>query len=136
MSPACDILEARGEVVDRFGDKEANPGEYNNRHNATFRAVANMVRAVTIGYVVLGDKEHPDHTAHLNVGYAVDIAELDIKQDSMTRSTRQCHMCLLLPLSPGIFPARARALSSVLRRSEGRAFAAINLAANSQRGCS
>ena len=83
MCPACDVLEARGEDVDRFGDKEANPGEYNLRHNATLRAVANMVRAVAIGPVILGDKEHPDRTAHLNTGYAVDIAELDPDQDTL-----------------------------------------------------
>ncbi len=42
-----------------------------------------MVRAVAIGFVILGDKEHPDRKAHLNSGYAVDIAELDTDRDTL-----------------------------------------------------
>ena len=41
-------------------------------------------------------------------------------------------VCCSLSPPPGIFPAHARALSSALRRSEGSAFAVINLAANPQ----
>ena len=58
------------------------------------RAVANMVRAFTNRPVVLCDKEQlPNRTAHLNTGYAVDIAEPSSLTVTRTRSTRsRCHL--------------------------------------------
>ena len=54
-----DQLEAAGEVVDRLGDRLANSGSYNRRHNATVAAVRRMVAAAAVGPIVLGDKESP-----------------------------------------------------------------------------
>ena len=73
---ANDALERRGEQVDRKGDKQANGGEYNRRHNAVLRAGADMVRAGAVGAVVLGDKEKPELTSMLNEGHVLDFAEL------------------------------------------------------------
>ena len=76
-SAAHDALERAGELVDRKGDKLANGGEYNRRHNATLRAGADMVRAGAVGAIVLGDKEKPELTNMLNDGHVLDFAELD-----------------------------------------------------------
>ena len=73
---AFDALEARGETVDRKGDGLANGGEYNRRHNAVVRAIYDMVAAVAVGPVILGDKEDPSKTDMINVGHVIDVAEI------------------------------------------------------------
>ena len=75
-------LEEDGKQVDRKGDKLANGGEYNRRHNATLRAGTDMVRAGAVGAIVLGDKEKPELTNMLNNGHVLDFAELDGDPDS------------------------------------------------------
>ena len=55
----CDRLEAAGEPVDRKGDHQANTGEFNRRHNHGLRALHDMLAAVALGPLVLGDKEQP-----------------------------------------------------------------------------
>ena len=56
-SAACDAEERDGGVADRQGDNLANAGKYTRRHNACLRAIRDMIAAVAIGAVVLGDKE-------------------------------------------------------------------------------
>ena len=74
---AHDVLERSGEVVDRKGDKLANGGEYNRRHQAVLHAGVYMVRAGAIGAIVQGDKEKPELTNMLNEDHIVDFAEID-----------------------------------------------------------
>jgi hypothetical protein len=87
---AHDALEEDGKQVDRKGDKLANGGEYNRRHNATLRAGADMVRAGAVGAIVLGDKEKPELTNMLNNGHVLDFASstgiLTAEATSYTRS--------------------------------------------------
>ena len=68
--------------VDRLGDDLANAGEYSRRHNACLRAIRDMIAAVAIGPVVLGDKEDLARTAMLNEGHAVDCAEVGGDEDT------------------------------------------------------
>ena len=76
-----DAEEADGKSPDRRGDDMSNGGEYNRRHHAVMHAVLRkghqMVSAVAVGSVVLGDKEDPAKTSMLNEGCAVDCAELE-----------------------------------------------------------
>ena len=72
-----DAEEAAGKAVDRRGDDLSNGGEYNRRHHAVLRKGYQMISAVSVGSVVLGDKEDLEKTNMLNTGYAVDIAELE-----------------------------------------------------------
>jgi hypothetical protein len=74
---AYDAMEREGQTVDRKGDKLANGGEYNRRHNAVNRAAVKMVLAGAVGPVVLGDKTAPEQTAMLNDGHVLDFAEID-----------------------------------------------------------
>ena len=77
--PALDALEAEGHTVDRKGDNLQNSidsGQYTRRHHKGMNAVATMVRAVSIGSVVMGDKERPELTAELNSTHTLDVAEL------------------------------------------------------------
>ena len=54
-----------------------NSGEYNRRHHAVVRKGRDMVSAVAIGQVILGDKTDKEKTDILNTGCAVDLAELE-----------------------------------------------------------
>ena len=66
----------------RLGDDLANAGEYTRRHNACLRAIRDMVAAVAIGQLVLGDKEDAARTAFLNEGHVVDLAEIGGDDDT------------------------------------------------------
>ena len=81
-SAVCDAEERDGSVADRQGDDLANAGEYTRRHNACLRAIRDMIAAVAIGAVVLGDKEDLARTAMLNEGHAVDVAELGADEET------------------------------------------------------
>ena len=81
-SGVCDAAERSGGDTDRLGDDLANAGEYTRRHNACLYAIRNMIAAVAIGTVVLGDKEDLARTAMLNEGHAVDVAELGADEDT------------------------------------------------------
>ena len=70
------MLERRGQSTDRKGDKYANGGEYNRRHNANLNAVRDMMSAVAVGQIVQGDKEKPEKTRYLNEGHVIDLAEV------------------------------------------------------------
>ena len=72
-----DAEEARGDRVDRRGHDLSNSGEYNRRHHAVLRKGRDMVSAVAIGQVILGDKAEKEKTDILNTGCAVDLAELE-----------------------------------------------------------
>ena len=77
--PRLDVLEAEGHTVDRKGDNLQNnidTGQFTKRHNKGLHAVADMVRAVAVGSVVLGDKEKPELTEELNDTHTIDVAEL------------------------------------------------------------
>ena len=77
--PRLDALEAEGHTVDRKGDNLQNnidTGQFTKRHNKGLHAVADMVRAVAVGSVVLGDKEKPELTEELNDTHTIDVAEL------------------------------------------------------------
>ena len=79
VKPRLDALVAEGHAVDRKGDNIQNngdTGQYVLGHNKGSFAVANMVRAVAIGPVIMGDKEKPELTNELNNIHVVDIAEL------------------------------------------------------------
>jgi len=78
----CDAEERAGLAVDRLGDDLANAGEYSRRHNACLRAIRDMVAAVAIGQIVLGDKEDAARTAFLNEGHVVDVAEIGGDEDT------------------------------------------------------
>ena len=85
LSEATGIFDAEerdGMDVDRLGDGLANAGEYSRRHNACLRAIRDMIAAVAIGQVVLGDKEDAARTAFLNEGHVVDIAEIGGDEDT------------------------------------------------------
>jgi glycerol-3-phosphate dehydrogenase (NAD+) len=71
-----DAEEKAGKEVDRRGISLVNAGEYNRRHHGVVRAAYSMVSAVAVGKVVLGDKEKPELTDHINEGYVVDLAEV------------------------------------------------------------
>ena len=76
---SLDALEAEGHTVDRKGDNLQNnidTGQFTKRHNKGLQAVADMVRAVAVGSVVLGDKEKPELTEELNDTHTIDVAEL------------------------------------------------------------
>ena len=81
-SSVCDAAERAGGAADRLGDDLANAGEYTRRHNACLRAIRDMIAAVAIGTVVLGDKEDLARTAMLNEGHAVDVAELGADEET------------------------------------------------------
>ena len=69
----------RPHVVDRKGDNLQNnvdSGQFTKRHAKGMNAIAAMVRAVSIGSVVLGDKEKPELTEELNGTHTVDVAEI------------------------------------------------------------
>lgn len=97
---AFDVLEQAGERVDRLADGLANSGEYNRRHNAACRGLHSAISAVAVGPVLLGDKERPEATAHLNSDHVLDVAEVggdietggdhlwEIKTPSPTTTTR------------------------------------------------
>ena len=68
--------EDGGAPLDRKGDKLANAGEYNRRHNRVLRANYDMVSAVAIGPVVKGDKAAPEKTASINETHVLDLAEI------------------------------------------------------------
>ena len=68
--------EDGGAPLDRKGDKLANAGEYNRRHNRVLRANYDMVSAVAIGPVVQGDKAAPEKTASINETHVLDLAEI------------------------------------------------------------
>ena len=82
---AYDVLEAAGHRVPinhRLGDGLANSGEFNQRHNGVLRKKADMVTAVAVGSIILGDKDDVARTAMLNAGHAVDLAELSGDDDT------------------------------------------------------
>ena len=64
-------------MVDRLGDRFANCGSYNRRHNATVAAIRRMVAAAAVGPVVLGDKESPWKTNSICSTHVPDVVELD-----------------------------------------------------------
>ena len=64
-------------MVDRLGDRLANCGSYNRRHNATVAAVRRMVAAAAVGPIVLGDKEAPWKTNSICSTHVPDVVELD-----------------------------------------------------------
>ena len=74
--------ERDGGVADRQGDDLANAGEYTLWHNACLRAIRDMIAAVAIGTVVIGDKEDLARTAMLNERHAVDVAELGADEET------------------------------------------------------
>ena len=77
-----DAEEAEGKSPDRLGDDLSNGGEYNRRHHAVLRKCHQMISAVAVGSVVLGDKLDPVKTTMLNEGCAVDCAELEGDDDT------------------------------------------------------
>jgi glycerol-3-phosphate dehydrogenase (NAD+) len=79
ISLASDAFNAQGlprDAPERKGDALANGGEYNRRHNAVVSQGRQMVAAVAVGPVILGDKERPELTRDLNAGHTLDLAEL------------------------------------------------------------
>ena len=75
LHDALDAISAT--AVDRRGDDLSNAGEHNRRHHAVVRKAQQMVTAVAVGQVVLGDKEDKAKTDMLNEGCVVDLAELE-----------------------------------------------------------
>ena len=82
-----DAMEAKGEAAfkvngravkwDRKGDYLANNNEYNRKHHTVLRKGHQMVSAVAVGSVVLGDKDDKERTDALNETSHVDLAELE-----------------------------------------------------------
>jgi hypothetical protein len=78
---ANDAITATGEIVDYLGDDIANQGEHTRRHNAVVRAWYNVLAAVAVGPVVLGDKEKPENTVIFNDGHVADLVEVSGNED-------------------------------------------------------
>ena len=51
-----------------MGDSLANSnkGDRTSKHNGVLRAAQNAIRARSVGSIILGDKEKPEVTRHLN----------------------------------------------------------------------
>ena len=133
--------ERDGGVADRQGDDLANAGEYTLRHNACLRAIRDMIAAVAIGTVVIGDKEDLARTAMLNERHAVDVAELgadeetgaDVLYERSSASRRSARSTALAsarrrsaaspsPCGPQIgFDNTSACASSAVRNAAGRA---------------
>ena len=54
----------------------SNKGDRTSKHNRVLRAAQNAIRARSVGSIVLGDKEKPEVTRHLNDTSVTDICEL------------------------------------------------------------
>ena len=65
-------------VGERKGDSLANSnkGDRTSKHNGVLRAAQNAIRARSVGSIILGDKEKPEVTRHLNDTSVTDICEL------------------------------------------------------------
>ena len=70
-------LAARGEPTDRHGDGHCNNAEHNRRHHGCVRKGHQMLAAVAVGSVILGDKDDKERTDLLNETCAVDLGELE-----------------------------------------------------------
>ena len=55
-------------TVEYTGDSLANSnkGDRTSKHNGVLRAAQNAIRARSVGSIILGDKEKPEVTRHLN----------------------------------------------------------------------
>ena len=54
----------------------SNKGDRTSKHNGVLRAAQNAIRARSVGSIILGDKEKPEVTRHLNDTSVTDICEL------------------------------------------------------------
>ena len=54
----------------------SNKGDRTSKHNRVLRAAQNAIRARSVGSIVLGDKEKPEVTRHLNDTSVTDICEI------------------------------------------------------------
>ncbi|EOD34314.1 hypothetical protein EMIHUDRAFT_202042 [Emiliania huxleyi CCMP1516] len=54
----------------------SNKGDRTSKHNRVLRAAQNAVRARSVGSIILGDKEKPEVTRHLNDTSVTDICEI------------------------------------------------------------
>ncbi|EOD19889.1 hypothetical protein EMIHUDRAFT_242440 [Emiliania huxleyi CCMP1516] len=63
---------------ERKGDSLANSnkGDRTSNHNGVLRAAQNAIRARSVGIIIIGDKENPEVTRHLNDTSVTDICEL------------------------------------------------------------
>ena len=63
---------------ERKGDSLANSnkGDRTSKHNGVLRAAQNAIRARSVGSIILGDKEKPEVTRHLNDTSVTDICEI------------------------------------------------------------
>ena len=81
IAPTLVEKAAAGEhvtVADYKGDylANSNKGDRTSKHNRVLRAAQNAIRARSVGSIVLGDKEKPEVTRHLNDTSVTDICEL------------------------------------------------------------
>ena len=103
----CDEAEARGEVVDRLGDGEANSADHNRRHSGVLNKTYDMMLAVAIGQVVKGDKEDRDRMAARNEGTVTDLLELEGDESFHPGVGRENKvMCLRSLFKEGLKPLR------------------------------
>ena len=69
----------------------SNKGDRTSKHNGVLRAAQNAIRARSVGSIILGDKEKPEVTRHLNDTSVTDICELGgdfaAMRDMITRSS-------------------------------------------------
>ena len=54
----------------------SNKGDRTSKHNGVLRAAQNAIRARSVGSIILGDKEKPEVTRHLNDTSVTDICVL------------------------------------------------------------
>ena len=54
----------------------SNKGDRTSKHNGVLRAAQNAIRARSVGSIILGEKEKPEVTRHLNDTSVTDICEL------------------------------------------------------------
>ena len=54
----------------------SNKGDRTSKHNGVLRAAQNAIRARSVGSIILGEKEKPEVTRHLNDTSVTDICEI------------------------------------------------------------
>ena len=82
---AVAALVDRGTPADYLGDYADGRANHKRRHDDPLRCWYNAVSAVAECPIVLGDKERPELTKHLNEGHVVDMAELNDAPDGTSR---------------------------------------------------
>ena len=68
----------------------SNKGDRTSKHNGVLRAAQNAIRARSVGSIILGDKEKPVVTRHLNDTSVTDICELGGDFESLSWDRLSC----------------------------------------------